>query len=322
MRRRTILGAVGIGGGAVVAGCAALLSLDDVRYSGGASAADAGGGDSGTGLPMVVDDAGRRCFCLPEVPPGWGGPLVVDELADCTGEWPTEAARLYAGLDGGAHECSCRCSTGGAKCVFVGYEEGYCATQCATAPLTPVEDACAPRPPVDAASCSYATFDVEDAGGPCVPEAGVGIEPPRWARTARVCTTPRVSPAGVCEHPGDRCLPAHSASSAWCIVFDGGVPTCPSAYPDLRAYSQRYEDDRACSPCACTETGGPCSITVFRDDRCTMQPTVADAGVCVTDNSWQWYEVSRTSRACAPSGGTRVGGLRAEGDTTVCCRRE
>ncbi len=326
--------------GALCAACGVVADLGSYTVSDGAGAgADAGRGHDGGGRDAPAGDSPVACadqVCASPAPAGWSGPAALargaapTSPAPCAGAYPDQALVAHAGLVPAPASCTCTCSaSSGQACGPVGvslFQDSACATPCASNPIA-LGAACTPVP----GSCRY--YEAPAAaptGGSCTPTATKAVPPPSWSESARLCL-PRTPPAsGPCCEGGELTLrrPEAAFGAALCIYSDGDVPCPAGPYGSRTVFYRSLLDDRACSGCACSLSGGSCDgqFTPFKDSACmfasTPYPqTAACTPLSVSDPpaAFEAATPPLVPGTCSPSGGVPVGGETASEPVTVCC---
>jgi hypothetical protein len=273
-----------------------------------------GGTDASVDLGTAFDEAGRVCVCLPDVPEGWNGPVVFDEVADCASPW-VEEIRVHRELDAGAHECSCNCEPGPTQCnwkqdLTVDCNSGSCPGTAA------IPVGCVSK----GGSCN-GFYRMTITGGACQQDAGSRIEPSGFAKTARRCGTKDAVTRGVCGSPNQLCAPAHPPSAGHCIYRDG-ASACPAEYPIAQTYHARIEDTRACTKCSCDVGSAPCVVGLYNASSCdgpSRIGTVA-ANLCYPFSGATHYKLLQEKPSCVADGGAKSGQATPAGTITTCCR--
>jgi hypothetical protein len=281
-----------------------------------------------------------RCAtaCL-SIPAPWQGPLAIFEgmgsplpaSPACAAPYPTLSYEGHASPDAGPAQCSCTCGAaagvtcGGATVTF--YSDTACTKPCGT-PATAPERTCTK---LDATGCAAPHFTVsaqEPTGGSCTPATTKNVPVATWQASVRLCATSATPGAVGCD-AGAVCVPASASpfeAQTYC-VFQGGVQTCPAAFPVSHVYYAASADTRDCSPCSCSSPGGAtCSgatLDTFGTTSCTnlvnyfpvpsacarlpgVHAALLDGGVA-------------SGGACTPDGGQATGSFSATTPTTVCC---
>jgi hypothetical protein len=161
-----------------------------------------------------------------------------------------------------------------------------------------------------------------DGGAGCVPDAGIVRDPPTWQRSIRQCRGPVVS--GRCASANQPCVPAKPPTGAYCIAHAGEMG-CPPSYSLRAVYFSGFTDTRACSPCACSDTGAPCDVGWYPNGNCVEGERVAtlSKAVCSARPSGAPYlKLARLGRGCSPVGGAQTGAAAPTDPVTLCCRPE
>ncbi len=281
---------------------------------------DAGAEDA-TDLGVATDEAGRRCTCLAPIPDGWTGPFVLDELSACEAPWSKDEP-LFAELDAGAHECSCKCAAPPSTCIYRASQTmGACALNCGLDFPVAKTQSCLTK----SAGCGAFFLIRVDGGGACAPTETKWIDDAGFQRSAHRCSTEDPITTGVCPNAAAPCVPEHGVSSAYCIEHEG-ESQCPPAYSVKHTFHRAIADTRDCSPCTCTSTGEPCAFVNHSDITCSPESTVSNGlvGLCTPygGSSVVAHRLLRHDRVCAEKGAEPTGKAEPTGTVTVCCRPE
>lgn len=262
----------------------------------------------------VTLDGGATCHCLPPTPDGWDGPLVVDELADCTAPWTDRVEHLHGGLDGGTQTCGCSCSAPPSRCLRFNFYSNTCSSTNGTCTFIPIPiDAGVCYPGSD--TCANHMYVIEDGGGPCKPTAVNEHDPVGWGLDARLCHG--AVQGGVCAD-GKSCAPAHSPTSGYCIAHDGAI-ACPPTWPLARTYYADATDDRSCTACTCGDGGAACEVGQYATSACDEGNRVATEFPPACTLAAANVKLIREGAACVPDGGAKIGSVVPTGQRTVCC---
>jgi hypothetical protein len=345
-----------LGGGSDGAGDAADAARDasDGSREPADSAPDVATPDSGaacdTSHPDCSNPSCQPAFaCIPGVPSGWLGPVVLFErtgagapapAAPACPATPPYASDAYDGHANPVSQGTCGCSCGAAAGVCTGptvaiYQDSQCGTVCITVPNV---STCAKGCPMATAKSASITAAPSPSGGSCPASLVSAIAPwsaaTDWATTARACGASAASRAvvqGGCA-ASQLCAdaPPSTASQAWC-VYQSGSLACPAGYPVDHVYFTGGTDTRACAgTCACGgPTGVSCTIagvSVSATSDCAAPATLADTTVGQCNSNLAATARNVTARVtpsggrCAPSGNPSVaGGIVPAAPTTVCC---
>ncbi len=156
---------------------------------------------------------------------------------------------------------------------------------------------------------------------------------PEWARMATECLVE--SPSEDDCGAGFLCVPSPPDGLSLCLYVAGEFPTCPLDYPAQMVFFAGVDDQRGCSPCACSpQRGAECMaiVSTFSDAACS---TLAGA-VVVSDQEAACFDlISGTALAsaeaslvvdkpgsCTASGGAPFGGLSPIDPLTLCCKSD
>jgi hypothetical protein len=212
---------------------------DDPRDS-GTPPLDADAGDAGPD-PDPAPACALSDRCVPPVPTGWQGPLVLGLNAnDCPPTYPVALGVINTGLQEGGTSCTCACDIRTRSCFW-----------------TPLD---AP-PPASCASPSSALecFTVASSAT-CAARPTGDIAPSSWQYSKLACG----QPAATGECGVGSCYPSAKEFGPLCIATTGEV-SCPAEFPSAGLYHRGISDSRSC--------GGSCSCSVV-DMSCTLDVTV------------------------------------------------
>lgn len=284
---------------------------------------------------ISFDACGEAAVCLPTLPLGWSGPVVmVEESVEtaCGETFPTEILRGDDIVDLPELTCSCACSApAGQTCPNPRFQN-FSSTDCtpATNGSTLATGSCtssfSPSPPpggsvrVDAGTAT---------GGSCTPLAEEG-RPPIEAERRIVCGGASLESEGCRD--GAACLPIPSGGfePRLCIWAEGEVP-CPTGagFAETRTlYRDGYVDERTCSPCTCEPPSeGTCEGTsaIFSNSQCNNKKAdLPHDGTCVMLSppgfaSVQLQESKLIPGTCEASLVVVAGEVLRRDPVTVCC---
>ncbi len=276
------------------------------------------------------DDSGEPSCdgaCVPELPAGWQGPVVVhdDAAPPCPDAFPQAVHEArFAGLQPGDASCSCTCGdVVGASCGNATLrEEG---NLCVLPVANPDQWVLSPGACtfIDMSADDYGLYPtpLQTAGASCSPQADVDIPTPQWDREVRSCAAPV---GDACK--GGTCSPAVPRGYSMCIYAEGDAACPEGAFSERLVTHTGYDDDRGCSACSCGAPVGTCGGTaVLTNVSCGANGFyVGDvaAGSCgprpaATHAQW----LPEVDAACTPSGGALVGAAAPTDDAvTYCCQ--
>jgi len=306
---------------------------------------DEGGGGSGGAAPVCTAGA-----CVPSA----AGPFVrvtmvsigkPGEVPPCP-SWAPLAFEGFAGMQVEAPTCP-SCSCGPAACALP--EEIHAsAAKCANAEgaqSTPWD-----APPAWEGGCfseAPIAAGLQCSGVPCVQSVTIDapmVEPckpteqgephfpdPVWDRMARECKI-KADVDGCGE--GESCAPVPPEGFALCLSVAGEGYECPAAYPEHYLVFDSIDDERACSPCACSDPeGADCAalVSLFTNAACgaflgafpvssAMDNACTDVPPGVGLGSKEAVLTVDKPGTCAQSGGEAMGELRPAGPVTFCCQ--
>ncbi len=331
----------------LAAGAACSLPFDDIGFTGGSGGAGAGGGagspttassmttqQQSTSPSTVTGFGGADCasgndVCVPPVPAGWTGPVLLadDDTQSCaspalTGGLAADATIPDTALAVEPLPCICSCALDPSSCS-----------------VTIAPDGCQGNAnfTVDGASgCNNSSFAggsnvvklLGNLNGTCLPSATEGATSVTLAAVRDACPV-EITGAGC--NDDFLCVPS---SEADVCVYVSGIADCANAtgYPSRRTIVTSWNDSRMCTPAGCScQTGvGACSgqVTFYDGSMCSGAeiggPFSIDAGCPqVTGNiASASYTLDNPSFPCAPIGaGTPAGVAAADVATafTLCC---
>ncbi|MFS8071133.1 MAG: hypothetical protein ACMG6S_32595 [Byssovorax sp.] len=204
---------------------------------------------------------------------------------------------------------------------------------CTAANAIPAGKLCNGVPCVQSLSIAPLTMNESGCSPSVAPPPSKTPEPATWSTAALVCVG---KPSGLCADPGEACAPVVPdplPGFLVCIIRDGDR-TCPEGWPDKHVFFDHVNDDRTCSPCACsTPSGSSCagSISVFKDSDCSVPlpltlPLDATGPSCSSIpagsalGSKAAGPVTYTPGTCQPTGGEALGATTPAEPSTFCCR--
>lgn len=324
-------------------------SCDDGLQNGDETGVDCGGDcppcsedctngtdDDGNGLVDCEDPACASFTCLPEVPAGWDGPVMLfagsGTMPDC-GFFQTV---VEGGLEISSYPpancpaCSCSAPTG-ESCpmpVVELYDSGSCSAgpDLVVSPSSP--GTC--RTFQDTVEYDSArVLPAQPSGGSCQASAGPPDVPDfEWPDPALVCEADVPDAGGGCEDSG--CVPRPPAPylPQYCVFREGLLP-CPGTNYDRFVVYDTFSDTRACSGCTCSSPdGGTCAgqVSVYGSSSCSGATNdVPTDGSCAGLSGSILYESlsyepdGPSGSSCTPSGGVPVGSVKESDPVTVCC---
>jgi hypothetical protein len=290
----------GAGGSGVIAG------------AGGENAAGAGGTASGGSSPDAGADGGAEeqgCGasdrCVPPIPVGWQGPIVVGASGGgCPSGYPTAVGQVYADFQAGTANCGCNCLLTGVTCQLLSSNGDFFepAVECDSPPVT---DDCLSA--VSVATCSVASTESE-------------ITPSAFQTTRLSCSGAAAGAAST----GGTFYPAGGGFGSVCVSAIGNV-ACPSGFPQQTVYFQNIADDRACSACSCGPVGQACQIEIEVCSVAEYNVTMNEGDECTQLSSGDGDGVTRgeptvvQQGTCAAVGGVLQGSTAPSDPITVCC---
>lgn len=257
-----------------------------------------------TGSESGSAACGSAELCVPAIPKGWSGPIVLGDDS-CPADYPEPGDALNSGLQPGVQTCGCNCGVESVSCGLYLENEGVPFAPESSCESPESEDECLSA--VADATCSETLLDVPAT--------------PTWTDEQLACTGATAGAA--CEDTGT-CFP--SEAGAVCIAQDG-EQTCPAGFGEATVYHQGFQDGRSCSECSCTPEGQACSVDVEICSISFEQQTLVTGGDCYQLNSGDGDGVSQlglnisNNGMCVAGAGTgqELGEIAETEAVTVCC---
>lgn len=331
----------GHAGAGASAGANADAGTDTDAAVGGAAGSSGGGAGTGGGGALEVcnnnkDDDGdgkvdcedSDCspthLCVPNVPGGWTGPVVLAEEVSAPAACSAQGGQPNQTFEGGTISdvpplsCpSCVCNAGSSSCAdpkITSYSEKGCSKEVANATVT----GCA-QLSGNTTQNSYKLTAGKASGSCAAGTLGTEVRvPPTLSAHARACGGGTLG-AG-CS--GGKCVAKGTGSYNRYCIQRGGDQACPTAFPKKTTFSS-WKDQRTCAACTCgsvqcEHTGA--AFDNYSGGQCSGSLGVTSAGACTDlpggENSMG--VLTTTTAACAPSGGGVTGSL-TETAVTFCC---
>jgi hypothetical protein len=315
--------------------------------------------DSDAGTDATTSEGGPSACsgaCVPLPPFDWQGPILLSLSPEgsetaCPGQAPVIAYQGHEGLNVPSTSCgTCSCSapsgacappltlTASSKpCVGVGAVtspfDGPAAWDgaCTAHDCISQDPACSQGLSVQ--SLTAAPLIMKEQG--CTPSLVVphNLSTPSWTTAALACRG-SATVGLVCSDPSQTCVPAAAPPDFSMCIYHHEDVSCPDAYPDKHLVYAGFDDQRACSSCACSPpVGSSCSaaLSVFKDGACSSPllgslPISSAASTCVDLvpaglplGSKTVSALAYAPGACLPSGGEASGTVEASGPSTFCC---
>jgi hypothetical protein len=266
----------------------------------GGSSSDAGIDGGGEG-----QECGASGRCVPPIPMGWQGPIVVGAAGGgCPSGYPSALGEVHADFQAGSASCGCNCLLTGVSChLLSSSQEFFEPSQSCDTP--PVADDCLNA--VSAATCSLSSTVAD-------------IAPSTFQSTRLSCGG--AAAASACS--GGTCYPSGESFGPVCISAVGDV-ACPSGFPERALHHQNIADDRSCSTCSCIPQGQACQIEIEVCSVGFYQVTMNEGDACTQLSSSDGDGVTLLSAAvlqqgsCGFSGGVLQGSTAPIDPITVCC---
>jgi hypothetical protein len=332
---------------ALLAGCAALIGVDDVEDGepvggGGATSASSSGAgaapgdedclngvdDNGDGAVDCADDRCVDVTCAAPLLAGWSGPFVMlrgvsVDASMCEGAWGKPQLSGSITIEEPPASCSaCLCAppsqpSCGSSAVFA-YTDNLCgAVAIAGAGASGVCEA--------VMSASVASVNVVSnlIGGTCVATPSILTTPLTTEQQAILCGG---APSGAGCFGSCWPRPPSGAQAGLCITRNGNHP-CPAGYDAERVViHQGHTDTRACAPCSCAPPPTHCPVTlaIYSDAGCSILATsVISTNSCTmaaaTFAAFEATPSPPTIVSCLPSAAEAVGELTPVNPVSVCC---
>lgn len=315
--------------------------------------------DSDAGTDAATPDGGASACsgaCVPIAPLDWQGPVLFSlspagtETA-CPPQAPVIGYQGHDGLKAPSTSCgTCSCSASSGTCAppltLTASSKPCSGTGAVTSPFdgpaawdgTCTAHDCISQDPscahgLSAQSLTAAPLVMSEQG--CMPSLVVphNLSTPTWTTAALACRGMATSGFG-CSDPGQICVPAAAPPDFLMCVYHPADVSCPDAYPDKHLVYAGFDDQRTCSPCACSEpVGSSCtaSLNVFKDGACSVPllsgPISSSVSSCfdlapagLPLGSKTVTALAYTTGTCLPSGGEAAGTVEASGPATFCCQ--
>jgi hypothetical protein len=312
--------------------------------------------DAGTDA-TIIDGGSSSCSgsCVPLLPAGWDGPFLFSLSPEgsapaCPAEAPVVAYQGHDGLNVPPASCgTCSCSAPSGSCApplslsasskpcsdssgivtpFDGTPawDGSCTSHDCISP----DPACAH--PMSIQSLIAEPLVKTEQG--CTPSIVIAQDstPPTWTTAALAC---RGNPTRgyECNEPGKTCVPSAVPPDFGICIYHEADVSCPDSYPQKHLVYAGFDDQRGCSPCACSApAGSTCSamLSAFKDSACSAAlfsiPLSSSGLTCVDLMPAGLPLGSKTVTAlayqagnCNPSGGEASGAVEASAPSTFCC---
>ncbi|MDQ2645511.1 MAG: hypothetical protein M3020_16960, partial [Myxococcota bacterium] len=282
------------------------------------------------------DPSCQESVCVPAVPSGWSGPILLFEGAlfwapECTGYLDTvafEGGTLPVQEKLSCIGCSCgEISGAGCSLALKTYSDASCTKQVTNGQVTP-ECTAAPQ-------ATYFKADGVEQSGSCQVSGGTlnSRSEPIWEWDARACAPSKPATAG-CDG-GAICMPKPTGRymDTHCVYREGNQ-SCPAGYPTKHTYLTRLVDDRECPTCSC-EVPPSCGDTLafYNNETCTTNgPEFGEIhyldeapGTCREISSRFSPVALKLLDAFPPSRCESVtvaspGAIHGEDPVSVCCR--
>ncbi|MFS8066439.1 MAG: hypothetical protein ACMG6S_08700 [Byssovorax sp.] len=312
-------------------------------------------GDAGTDA-TTAEAGGCSGTCAPLLPfGGWEGPALLwlgpeGMEPACPAQAPVIAYQGHDGLNALPASCgTCICSSPSGTCApplsLTASAKPCNSTGAITSPFNgpaawdgacTAQDCISPNPScsqsLSVQSLTAAPLAMTEQG--CTPSIIVpqNLSTPTWTTAALACRGMVTSGPG-CSDPGQTCVPsAVPPDFSMCIYHEADV-SCPDSYPQKHLVYAGFDDQRACSDCACSApVGSACTaaLSVFKDGACSvplLSAPISSSGSACFDlvpaglplGSKTVTALAYEAGTCMASGGEASGSLAASGPSTFCC---
>ena len=294
--------------------------------------------------------------CVPLLPlGGWEGPILLSLRPEgteptCPDQAPVIAYQGHDGLTAPSTSCgTCACSSPSGTCgppLALTASSKPCNTPGAvTSPFNgPAawDGACTAQDCIgQGPSCTQSLSVQSLTAAPlamteqgCTPSVVVpqNLSAPSWTTAALACRGMVTSGPG-CSDPGQTCMPSAVPPDFSMCIYHEGDASCPDSYPQKHLVYAGFDDQRACSDCACSApVGSACTaaLSVFKDGACSVPllglPISSSGPACVDLvpaglplGSKMVTALAYEAGTCMPSGGEASGSVTASGPSTFCC---
>jgi hypothetical protein len=316
--------------------------------------------DSDAGTDAATSDGGPSACsgaCVPLPTIDWQGPFLLSLSSEgsekgCPPQAPVIVYQGHEGLNVPSASCgTCSCSASSGTCAppltltasskpcniagaVTGAFDGPAAWDgsCTAQDCISQDPACSQGLSVQ--SLTAAPLVMTEQG--CTPSLVVphNLSTPSWTTAALACRG-SATLGLLCSDPGQTCVPAAAKPDFSICIYHHEDVSCPDAYPDKHLVYAGFDDQRTCSPCACSAPlGSSCtaSLSVFKDDACSSPllgsaPLSSSVSSCfdlapagLPLGSKTVTAFAYTSGTCLPSGGETAGTVVASGPSTFCCQ--
>ncbi|MCA9625222.1 MAG: hypothetical protein KC731_39640 [Myxococcales bacterium] len=311
----------------VSASCADIAGLNRFMRDEG-SEMGGGDGDGGRGQPSPCDETGCEPNeeCLPPVPAGWDGPVVLHTKCS-ESAYRVRIDEGVVDLNAPPASCGCTCAPASGEICAKGavalHKTNDCSDGATPTVFTPACVVALSPPPTMVVA--FVGSDTPPTGGSCAPMPTVDVPEPTGS-TTQLCGIPTQEHS---RFATTGCAPV-SASDGHCIFAAGDLP-CPGGLGyGLKSlvHAGALTDDRDCTTCSCgTPQGGLCQseTTVYSVSNCTSpKKAITHDGSCTAMGSAGFASLAtvaglHTPGTCEATGGEAVGEATTERLHTVCC---
>lgn len=295
---------------AMIAGCGALIGLDDLTRTGDldASVVEEGGSPGEGGNPDVIGSGCASGYDCVLAPPGWQ-PIAFDSngRSSCPGD-DSARADIQAQQNGNT-QCTCTCS--GTNCN--GGTDIYLGTgSCPGSPTASgsLNQACKT---ITNPGTDFTNYRITGGtpGGACTPSVPNFPAP----TNGRICTSKRTCPGGACAPKGN---------GFQSCIQQSGDQTCPQGFHNKWVVGDSINDSRTCAGCTCGSPSCRVQVSFWNNPNCNGNAdfTASSDGGCQTTAGQQTARTftSTLSTSCSVVTQPTLQGTRnVSGQSTVCC---
>lgn len=285
--------------------------------------------DSGDLAPDAAPPANCPLNCLPPPPAGWVGPSAVYDgtfanvPADCAAPYTLDEISVKRDITAAATTCACgNPSFTGANCNFdvFTFTDGTCTAGQAYAARGSGTCIAAPQ------SVQVTAANLTSSGTCTFPTPTKTVPTPTVGTGTKACGLP-VNASCSADRPDCTATPIPDGPYTRLCIHKPGDEPCPSQDYPARFVSYRdFTDDRGCSACTGTASGGTCP-TVFgwaNDTFCTAAVGTQRAidATCNAYGGSRLVLYNPTGMTCSVTAqNAPTGGIQPTGPETFCCAK-
>lgn len=168
----------------------------------------------------------------------------------------------------------------------------------------------------------------------CTPSLVIAQDsnPPTWTTEVLACRGP-ISSGHECSDHRKSCVSFVAPPEFATCIFTHSDVSCPDTYPEKHLVFAGFDDQRACTACACSApVGSSCTaaLSVFQDNACSvplLAGPLSSSGPSCFDlmpaglplGSKTVTDLAYLPGACVPSGGEASGTVEPSDPATFCC---